>query len=900
VRLAVASLAVCLLTMSLFVLVPGSEAGSWTCGGTPYATNPGTEVVRNGGFENDFASWYTRAAPPSISIAVRHSGTKSARVLSAGSAENSVQDLSPTPSIYVLSYWFYVAAWGTGGHFAVETLTNWDPSFGTADIPTQLWWLPPNTMTWRVWTRNGGTDTVRTYPMTLATGTWHLLETVVDGDLGIQCLFIDGTYVDSLSVSPASTFTPTVLAFGDISTAGDAGDAYYDDLSIQDAGPPIPDYVPTSPQPPGSIEIGEFLSLPLSIRVMNQGTGSANATSTMSLFNESTPYSPFATFSLPPMGVGEIAGPFTATWTSPGVPGTYRIVAEVDTSGAVAERDEGNNRYSWTATVYPPPITTLALGSPNYLGTNVTSATPLTLSVVDRSGHGILRTEFRIDSGPWVPYSGAFTLSGEADHLVEWFSEDNVGNVEAVQGLSLRLDDTPPTSTSVIAGPSYGGQFIASASRVSLSTVDGGSLPVGVDVLQYSLDGQAWTQYVAPLGFTGPDGPRNLSFRARDLLGNTEATQSLHLILDNTAPASTSSIAGPNYGGPFITSASRISLSGADGGLPPVGLSVLEYSFDGQLWSPYSGPLGLTGADGARTLYFRATDLLGNAEAPRTLSVILDDSPPTSMSTIAGSIYGQFITSSSRISLSTVDGGSPAVGVSGLEVSLDGQNWNPYAGPFGLTGADGARTLYFRATDLLGNAEAPRTLSLILDNAPPTTELLTSPGMISVASRFSLSAGDAGSGVASTEYRVDGGRWIPYTGAFSLAVGDHVIEYRSVDRLGNSEPVRTASIRIENWKPLLALAFSIVLIIVGAALALRRSASGDSRSRRNAFLIGTVPFVLAEAATGIASWMTGVLAIPPDLDMGTFVDVGIFVAGIVAAILVQWWIRKPGVRPPPA
>ena len=809
-RVVTGSLAISLLFGCLLIVIPTSEAGSWSCGGSTYVNDPATEIVQNGGFESDLVNWYPPGPvmPPTISTTIRHSGAKSARVFSFGGAENAYQNLAGPPSVYVLSYWFHVATWGPGGAFAVETLANWNPSFGTADIPTQMSWSPPNTMLWRTWTRNGGGDTSRTYLMTLTTGTWHLIETVIDGSLGIQCLFIDGAYVDSQSVSPAATFLPTVLAFGDISTAGDAGEAYYDDLSIQTAGPAMPDYVPTSPLPSGGIAIGLSLPVPLSVRVTNQGTVPATANSTIAFFNESTPGSPFATFSVPPLGAGAVAGPFGALWWSPSVPGTYRILAEVDSGGAISELDEGNNRFVWTATAYPPPITAIGVGSPNYQGTYVTSSTPLTLSVVDRSGQGILRTQYRFDSGPWVSYSGPFTLAGEAEHLVQWFSEDNVGNVEAVQSLLLRLDDTPPTSTFVITGPFHGGQFITSSSRISLSSVDGGVLPVGVDVLEYSLRGPGWIPYTAPFGFTGSDGARAVSFRARDLLGNTELRHDLALILDNT--------------------------------------------------------------------------------------------PPTSASAIAGPLHGEFVSSATRISLSTVDGGSPGVGVSKLEYSMDGQSWSPYVGPFGVAGPDGAKTVYFRATDLLGNEEAPRTLSVVLDSTPPRTELSIPAGYLTLDSEFTLSASDGGSGVASIEYRVDGGAWSAYTGAFSLPLGDHVIEYRSVDRVGNAEPAGMASVRIENWKPIMAVVFSVILLLVGVALARRRSPTGDPRSLWRPFVLGSFPFVIAEAATGIASSLTGLLAFPPVLGLGTFVDGGIFAAGIVAAIALHGRARASGVRPPRA
>jgi cytochrome c len=65
--------------------------------------------------------------------------------------------------------------------------------------------------------------------------------------------------------------------------------------------------------------------------------------------------------------------------------------------------------------------------------------------------------------------------------------------------------------------------------------------------------------------------------------------------------------------------------------------------------------------------------------------------------------------------------------------------------------------------------------------------------------RVTLSgADDAGSGVAGTEYRVDGGAWTAYAAPFTLSRnGTHVVEYRSTDRAGNVEPARSATFRIK-------------------------------------------------------------------------------------------------------
>jgi len=85
------------------------------------------------------------------------------------------------------------------------------------------------------------------------------------------------------------------------------------------------------------------------------------------------------------------------------------------------------------------------------------------------------------------------------------------------------------------------------------------------------------------------------------------------------------------------------------------------------------------------------------------------------------------------------------------------------------------------------------------------------------AVRVSLTATDAGSGVAALSYRIDGGAWKTVTaasGAPSLDAtvrvasprrhgndGVHRVEYRSVDAAGNVEAIRSCRVRIDTRRP---------------------------------------------------------------------------------------------------
>lgn len=72
---------------------------------------------------------------------------------------------------------------------------------------------------------------------------------------------------------------------------------------------------------------------------------------------------------------------------------------------------------------------------------------------------------------------------------------------------------------------------------------------------------------------------------------------------------------------------------------------------------------------------------------------------------------------------------------------------------------------------------------------------------------ITLSATDAGSGVASIKYQVDGGSWQTYSGAISISTdGTHTVKYYAIDNVANTEGEHTIpAIKIDKTKPTITL-----------------------------------------------------------------------------------------------
>ncbi|HEY7591509.1 MAG TPA: DUF1349 domain-containing protein, partial [Actinophytocola sp.] len=165
---------------------------------------------------------------------------------------------------------------------------------------------------------------------------------------------------------------------------------------------------------------------------------------------------------------------------------------------------------------------------------------------------------------------------------------------------------------------------------------------------------------------------------------------------------------------------------------------------------------------------------------------------------------GGYHTGPVTVSLAATDeeGGS---GVESTEYSVDGAAFTAYTEPFTVSG-DGTHEVRYRSTDAAGNVEEARTLTVEVDATAPLTAAQFAPpndaGWHDGAVPVILSAADETSGVASTEYSLDGGAWTPYTEPVDVSGdGTHTLAYRSTDEAGNAEAEKAATIRIDGTRP---------------------------------------------------------------------------------------------------
>ena len=158
------------------------------------------------------------------------------------------------------------------------------------------------------------------------------------------------------------------------------------------------------------------------------------------------------------------------------------------------------------------------------------------------------------------------------------------------------------------------------------------------------------------------------------------------------------------------------------------------------------------------------------------------------------------------VGLTAADPGT--AGVATTTYAVDGGAQTPYTAPIQVSG-DGQHSITYSSTDNAGNVEATKTFNFTEDFTPPVTTLAVAPvapdglnGWYLTPPTFTLSASDATSSVASTEYKLDGGSFTAYSAPFQVSVeGVHTLQYRSTDTAGNVESTQSFSFKVDTSTP---------------------------------------------------------------------------------------------------
>jgi len=340
-------------------------------------------------------------------------------------------------------------------------------------------------------------------------------------------------------------------------------------------------------------------------------------------------------------------------------------------------------------------------------------------------------------------------------------------------------------------------------------SVDRGTLDRNKARVEVSVDDEPYVAFSGPVDFR-TEGRHSLKYRVVNMFDQVLLQKEFNFYLDTSAPESMVQVPGTvrDVGGVYFLSDSRgISITSYDG---LSGIRSVEMSLDQKNWTLYSSGQSFL-EPGKHTIYFRATDNVGNGEATKSFSYVLSSQAPVTALKIEPAAVEQgsemYVGVGSLISF-TWD--KPEIPVRETAVSVDGDKF-VYNRPFRV-GTPGRHVLKFYAVDQAGNLEREQSFRFNTDDAAPKTTAALEGRVVDYGNvkfvgkdfKLTLASNDPESGVGSIQYRVDDAtnRWQTYNESVKLTKdGPHNIWFRSIDKVGNKEEVQRVSVIADMTPP---------------------------------------------------------------------------------------------------
>ncbi len=288
---------------------------------------------------------------------------------------------------------------------------------------------------------------------------------------------------------------------------------------------------------------------------------------------------------------------------------------------------------------------------------------------------------------------------------------------------------------------------------------------------------------------------------------NVVATTADAIAFDNTAPSTTATVTGTAGNAGWLVSNADVRLAATDA---TSGVAATYLRVDGGVWGARDAiELG----EGDHLVDYYGVDRAGNAEAARSVRVLVDTTAPATLHALQGVLgHDEWWRSGVNVAL------LPSDATSGPAASFARADGAPFARIASglLVEGDGEHVVDYFSEDVAGNVETARTTRFRIDATPPaSTFAIGEPKSLDARGRqylasgtpIALSTSDATSGVRDLWYRFDDRAFAQYSRPVFLegADGEHDLEFYAVDRAGNVESLRRLELWLDNTAPSIAI-----------------------------------------------------------------------------------------------
>ncbi len=317
---------------------------------------------------------------------------------------------------------------------------------------------------------------------------------------------------------------------------------------------------------------------------------------------------------------------------------------------------------------------------------------------------GVQSTFYAIDGGEAKLYSAPFEISGDGEHVVEFWSVDKAGNVEGEQRLELTIDSAPPQTIVDIDGTVGDNDWYRGTVTVTLSVQETGA------VTYFRLGTGDAHVYQGPLTISN-DGKHVIEFYSVDKAGNAEAKQTLNINIDSQNPSLTwgTPSPAPNADG----------WNNTDVEIPFTISDVTSGVASASQPSPLT--LNSEGKEQGKTVTVH--DKAGNSALFSSPRVNLDFTAPQTSAAVNGTVGSNgWLRSTATV---TLNGSDALSGVQSTLARINGGAAQTYSAPLSLS--SGTHTLLFWSVDKAGNTEAAKSQAVKVDAALPTLTIAATP-----------------------------------------------------------------------------------------------------------------------------------------------------------------------------